>query len=158
MVDKKYRLERFPGKGGWTYACIPEIIKNKNNPFGWVRVRGFIDSFEISRYHLMPMGNGKLFLPVKAAIRKKIRKEEGDWIHVVLYPDDTSFEIPAEFIECLKDEPAAYDFFHSLSETEQKSIVNWMFNTRKESTKTEKMAIIINRLARGLKIPEPGKK
>ncbi len=37
-------LEKIPGKGGWTYAPLPEIP---------------------------PMGNGQHFLPVKAAIRKK---------------------------------------------------------------------------------------
>jgi hypothetical protein len=41
-------------------------------------VRGTIDDFEIRKYHLMPMGNGKFFLPVKAEIRKKIKKEAGD--------------------------------------------------------------------------------
>ena len=23
LVDKEYLLEKFPGKGGWTYALIP---------------------------------------------------------------------------------------------------------------------------------------
>jgi hypothetical protein len=80
LVDKKYRLEKFAGKGGWTYAKIPELLPDKNNPFGWVRVRGSIDAVELTGYHLMPMGNGHLFLPVKAAIRKQIKKQEGDWV------------------------------------------------------------------------------
>ena len=25
LVDNKYILEKFQGKGGWTYACIPEM-------------------------------------------------------------------------------------------------------------------------------------
>ena len=25
LVDKEYLLEKFPGKGGWTYALIPKI-------------------------------------------------------------------------------------------------------------------------------------
>ncbi|MEY3398621.1 MAG: hypothetical protein RL220_1215, partial [Bacteroidota bacterium] len=79
LVDKAYRLEKFPGKGGWTYARIPEILQDKHSPFGWVRVKGSIDDVEFSSYHLMPMGNGQLFLPVKADIRKKIGKKEGDW-------------------------------------------------------------------------------
>ena len=74
LVDREYLLEKFPGKGGWTYAQIPEILQNKQSAFGWVRVRGTIDNFEIKNYNLMPMGNGKLFLPVKAEIRKKIKK------------------------------------------------------------------------------------
>ena len=84
LIDKKCILERFPGKGGWTYARIPEIKKNKANPFGWVKVRGTIDGYEIKKYHLMPMGNGKLFLPVKAEIRKKKSIAIGENIDVML--------------------------------------------------------------------------
>lgn len=74
LVNKKYLLEKFHGKGGWTYARIPEILQNKKNTFGWVKVKGSIDGYEIKKCHLMPMGNGKLFLPVKAAIRKGNQK------------------------------------------------------------------------------------
>ena len=66
LVSRNYLLEKYPGKGGWTYAAIPEILQDKKSPFGWVKVRGWIDDFEIKNYKLMPMGNGKLFLPVKA--------------------------------------------------------------------------------------------
>ena len=57
LVDKKYLLERFQGKGGWTYARIDEIPQDKRAHFGWVKVRGTIDGFEIRKYHLMPMGD-----------------------------------------------------------------------------------------------------
>ena len=43
LVDKQYKLEKFQGKGGWTYARIPEIIQDKKAHFGWVKVRGSID-------------------------------------------------------------------------------------------------------------------
>ena len=96
LVDKQYKLERFQGKGGWTYARIPEIIQDKHAHFGWVKVRGSIDGFEIRKYHLMPMGNGRLFLPIKAEIRKKIGKKEGDTVHVILFVDDSSVVVPQE--------------------------------------------------------------
>lgn len=77
LVNSEYLLQKFPGKGGWTYAAIPEILQNKNNPFGWVKIKGSIDGFKLKQYKLMPMGNGKLFLPVKSEIRKKsIKKME----------------------------------------------------------------------------------
>jgi hypothetical protein len=79
LADNKYLLEKYPGKDGWTYAEIPEVPQSRNSPFGWVKVKGSIDNHEFKNYHLMPMGNGKLFLPVKSDIRKKIGKKEGDW-------------------------------------------------------------------------------
>lgn len=39
LIDKIYILERFEGKGGWTFARIPEIVPRKDVRFGWIRVR-----------------------------------------------------------------------------------------------------------------------
>jgi len=88
LVNKKYLLEKFPGKGGWTFAAIPEIMPDKNAPFSWVKVKGSIDGVEIDKYHLMPSGKGTLFLSVKADIRKKINKQAGDYVHVILELDN----------------------------------------------------------------------
>ena len=46
LINKKYILERFDGKGGWTFARIPEIPQDKHAHFGWVKVRGTIDGKE----------------------------------------------------------------------------------------------------------------
>lgn len=43
LVDKEFLLERFPGKGGWTYIDLPDITKDKDVAFGIVKVRGTID-------------------------------------------------------------------------------------------------------------------
>lgn len=152
LIDKKCVLEKFHGKGGWTYARIPEIMQDKKAHFGWVKVRGSIDGYEIRKYHLMPMGNGKLFLPVKAEIRKKIKKEEGDKVHVILYSDNEPLEVPEEMLLCLRDEPAALKFFNSISESEQKFYMQWIYSAKKEETKVDRLAKTIDRLLNGLKM------
>jgi hypothetical protein len=111
LVDKAFLIEKYPGKGGWTYVAIPEIHPNKHSPFGWVKVKGRIDNFELKNYKLMPMGNRQLFLPIKAEIRKKIGKNEGDWVHVILYADNAPTEIPKEFLDCVMEDETAYKFF-----------------------------------------------
>jgi hypothetical protein len=146
LVNKSYLLEKYPGKGGWTYAAIPEVWQDKKAPFGWVKVKGSIDGFEIKNYRLMPMGNGKLFLPVKSEIRKKIRKKEGDTVKVTLYADNEPLEIPADFLTCLKDEPDAEKTFFSFPEGEQKTYINWIYSAKKEETKIDRMAKTIDRL------------
>lgn len=152
LIDKKYLLEKFPGKGGWTFARIPDIPQDRKAYFGWVKVRGTIDGYEIRKYHLMPMGDGKLFLPVKAEIRKQIKKNEGDYVHVVLYPDNEPLEIPEEFLLCLQEEPKALQFFKSLTESEQKFYIQWIYSAKKEETKINRLAKSINRLLKGLKM------
>lgn len=154
LVNKKYKLEKFQGKGGWTFARIPEILQDKQSPFGWVKVKGFIDDVEIRNYHLMPMGNGKLFLPVKAAIRKKINKKEGDWVKVILFPDHDPIHVPVELQECLRDEPKAYRFFQHLSDSEKKYYIEWVYGAKKEETRINRIARSVERLMRGLKFYE----
>lgn len=148
LIDKKYLLHKYPGKGGWTYAIIKGLVKGKG---GTLQVMGAIDDHTISKYHLMSLGNGDMMLPVKAEIRKKIKKEAGDTVHVTLYADDTPLEIPGEFLMCLHDEPGADAFFNKLSESERKYYIEWIYSAKKEETKASRMATAINRLARGLK-------
>jgi hypothetical protein len=146
IVNKKYKLQKYPGKGGWVYTVIEEITPDKRAKFGWVQVTGTIDGFEIKRYKLMPMKNGSMFFPVRAEIRKAINKKEGDTVHVILYADNSSIEIPQEFLLCLEDEPAAKQFFFKLTESEQSFYIKWIFEAKQESTKTKRIAESITRL------------
>ena len=152
LVDKKYLLEKYPGKGGWTYAVISEILQEKKAPFGWVKVKGSIDSYKIKNYTLMPMGNGKLFLPVKASIRKEIGKQEGDWVQVILYADNSLIEIPEEFLLCLTDVPIAHNNFINFSQGQQKEYIDWIYAAKKEVTRVERIAESINKIENGKKL------
>ncbi len=152
LVDTNYLLQKFPGKGGWTYAEIPEISQNKNNPFGWVKVRGFIDDYQLKQYKLMPMGSGKLFLPVKSAIRKKIRKEAGDFVHVCLYADNSLLEIPQEIKDCLLNESKkVYEKFLLFTEGERKSYLDWIYGAKTEETKAKRIIEMMDRVAENIK-------
>ena len=152
IVDKNCFLEKFPGKGGWVYTVIEEIPQDKKAKFGWVQVSGFIDTFELKNYKLMPMGNGKLFLPVRAEIRKAIKKKEGDHVHVKLWIDNSSPIFPEEIINCLKDEPQAYSTFLTFSDSEQKAYIDWITSAKKEETRVERIITTINKLLKNQKL------
>lgn len=154
LINKTYLLEKYPGKGGWTYAAIPEVVQDKTKPFGWVKVKGSIDGYELKNYRLMPMGNGRLFLPVKSEIRKKIGKKEGDTVKIILYADADPLDIPKEFLLCLQDEPLAHKTFMSFPEGEQKAYIHWIYSAKKEETKVERMAKTVNRLLKKLKFTD----
>jgi len=152
LVDGEYLLQKFPGKGGWTYAAVPEILQDKSAPFGWVGVKGSIDGFELKQYKLMPMGNNQLFLPVKAAIRKKIKKEAGDYVQVMLYPDNSPTDIPTEIIDCFALEPAkSLETFLSFTQGGQKVYLDWIYSAKTEVTKANRILEMMNRLQRGLR-------
>jgi uncharacterized protein YdeI (YjbR/CyaY-like superfamily) len=99
----------------------------------------------------MPMGNGKLFLPVKAAIRKNIKKDVGEMVQVILYPDTDPLEVPEEIMLCLRDELAALNFFNSLSESERKYYIDWVVSAKRTETRVSRLAQAVSRLARRLK-------
>ncbi len=152
LVNKKYLLEKYPGKGGWTYAAIPEVLQSKHSPFGWVKVKGYIDDYEIKNYKLMPMSNGRLFLPIKADIRKKIGKKDGDWVIVVLYADNTPIEIPEEFLDYLKEDSIAHKSFMTYTDGQQKEFIDWIYSAKTDDTKVVRIAETLNKLVKREKL------
>jgi hypothetical protein len=152
LVDKEYVIQRFEGKGAWTYVMIPEIFEGQKPPFGAVRVRGFVDDFEVKQYTLMPAGGGLLLFPLKTALRKQIRKGEGDTVHITFFADDSVVETPDEFMVCLLDSPKALQFYESMSDSNKKYYIDWIYESKRLETKVNRIAKTIERLENGLKL------
>jgi hypothetical protein len=148
LVNQNYLLNKFPGKGGWTFATILEINKDNHAYFGLVKVKGSIDDFEINNYYLMSMGNGTMFLPVKAEIRKKIGKNEGDLVHIILYSEQLPQVNDEDFITCLKDETNAYQKFMKMSENEQEAIIYWIYSAKNDEIKVVRIAQTLDKLTK----------
>jgi len=147
LVDKTYLLKKFNGKGGWTFIELPEIKPDKNRYFGWVKVSGFIDDYELQHYPLQSMGNGSLFLPIKAEIRKQIKKQAGDVVKVVLFSDngndtDTSEELKA----CLDEVPEAYEKFNLLPTSKQKAFIDWISSAKNDEIKVQRIINTIDQI------------
>lgn len=147
LVDADYLLEKFPGKGGWTYAAIPEVLQDKHAWFGWVAVRGSIDNYQFDHQKLMPMGNGQLFLPVKAAVRKLIGKEAGDTVRVRLWPASATLPLPEVVAACFELQPAALaERFRNLPASDQKRYLDWISAARSDDEQADRMAAMMNDL------------
>ncbi len=156
LVDKDFLLEKFPGKGGWTYALIPDIPQNKKAHFGWVKVSGSIDGFPLKGYRLMPMGKGVLFLPVRAGIRRKIGKEAGDRVRIILFQDEMPAGVSGDIMDCFETEPPeALQTFRQLTEEEQQACLGWIGDARDEDARAERIAKMMDRLVQGKKFSAP---
>ncbi|HEY0054252.1 MAG TPA: YdeI/OmpD-associated family protein [Pedobacter sp.] len=147
LIHQQLLLERFPGKGGWTYAKLPDIPEGKLTTFGFHKVRGIIDGYEVNPISIMPMGKGVSFIAVKAEIRKVIKKNAGDWVEVVLYSLQNSLPLPEDFQLCLEDEPDALKHFQKLSDEIKKQYLDWIYSVKSEEVIIERMSIAINKLA-----------
>lgn len=151
LFHKKLLLEKYPGKGGWTYLQVDRIPAEVRGPFNMVRVKGSIDNYQLKKYHLMPMKGGNLFLPVNAAARKAINKKAGDHVEVILYIDNDPVEIPVDLLACLEDEPQAMNFFNKLSDTDKQHYIDWIYKAKKEETRVDRMAKTIERLINNIR-------
>lgn len=149
LFDQVMTIEKYPGKGGWSYVMIDGIPPDKKTKFGAVRVKGSIDDFEIHQYNLMPAGNGRLFLPIKAEIRKKIKKEAGNEIRVVLYSDASPVELTEELLECFEFYPNAYENYQLLTDSEKKRYLDWIYEAKQDETKVRRITQMMDRLMEG---------
>jgi hypothetical protein len=140
----RVQLEKFPGKGGWTYAHTPWIVSNSGNPFGWVVVNGTIDGVVLERVKLMPRGDGTLFLPVGAALRKRLKKRAGDTVELQLEPAGLDPEVVEEVMACIRDaSPRLLDVFHGLPDIAKKAYLEGIVSARDEAAQADRIIALI---------------
>lgn len=159
MVRFTVTINKFGSKGektGWTYFEVPAAIAQELKPGNKkeFKVKGKLDKYAIKRTSLIPMGGGRFIMALNADMRRAIGKKEGALLDVQLTEDKSDFVFNADFIECLKDEPAAYKHFQSLTGSHQRYFSKWIDSAKTDPTKTKRIAMAVNALAKGWGYPE----
>lgn len=159
MIAFSAKILKFADKGektGWSYIEVSEKQAEKLKPGckKSFRVKGQLDQHKIERIALIPMGDGKFILPINASMRKGTGKKAGDVVRVSLELDERGIRLSADFINCLKDEPRAYEFFKSLPQGHQNYFSNWIESAKTTHTKTKRITMAVIALASGQGYPE----
>ncbi|MBN3581633.1 DUF1905 domain-containing protein [Algoriphagus aestuarii] len=139
-------MEKFPGKGGWTYVKIPFEADQSKLPFGMIRVKGTVDQIPFGGKHLMPLGDGNLFLPLPKALRQKLKKEAGETVRIEVYEDTLPTKTPLELEDCLRDVPGKLELFQSWSNAKKSRWITYIFGSKKEEVKAERILKLIDSL------------
>src|SRR4051812_20976302 len=145
------KFDKMGEKTGWTYIVVPADIAEELNPGHKqsYRVKGKLDNLKIEAVALLPMGDGSFIIALNADIRKGIAKKVGAKLDVQLAVDNNPDPVSSpEFIECLKDEPAAFEYFHSLPKGHRNYFMKWIESAKTAPTKAKRIAQAVNGLAR----------
>lgn len=145
IINKKVKVQKYPGKGGWTYVILEYNPSEKGNSL-WLKVKGTVNGAEKEQYKLASMKNGLYMLPLKAEIRKKYNIKEGDMVDVCLYLDNSDLLVPEEILECLEEFPKALEFFNKMTESNKKYYIEWVTEAKNIDTKVNRINKMIDRL------------
>jgi hypothetical protein len=150
------KFEKQGEKTGWTYFEVPADLAQKLKPGNKkeFKVKGKLDNYSLNRVSLIPMGGGLFIMPVNATMRKAIGKRHGAMVKVQLQADDSAFVFNADFMECLEYEPKAKEHFNSLTGSHQRYFSKWIDSAKTEPTKTKRIAMAVNALAKKWGYPE----
>ena len=137
-------------KTGWSYIRIPAALAEKLMPGvrKSFRVKGRLDEHAIEKVALLPMGEGDFIMPLKANVRKTLRKQKGDSLRVELEVDKAVIKPPKDLMECLADEPEALAYFKTLPKSHQNYFGNWVREAKTEGTRTKRLASVVMAMTR----------
>lgn len=156
FIATMHRFDQQGEKTGWTYIEIPEDLAQKLKPGNRkeFKVKGKLDSYELKRTSLLPMGGGIFIMAINATMRKAIGKKHGAVVKLQLEADESAFVFNKDFMACLKDEPPAKRFFESLTGSHQRYFSKWIDSAKTEKTKVKRITLAVNALARKWGYPE----
>ena len=155
MIKYTTTLKKFREQGektGWTYIEVPAELAQQLKPNNKksFRVKITLDGAAFEAVAMIPMGEGAFIMAINATMRKAIGKQKGDSVIVTAEIDEKGYELNADFIACLQDDPKANEYFNSLPKGHQNYFSKWIDSAKTIETKTKRITNSIIYLSRGL--------
>lgn len=140
IKDEKLELKHEPGKGAWTYHIQIPNTKHLVGKWGYLKVSGSIDGYQLESKNLFTIKGQDKLLSVNSEIRKAINKSGGDVVTVTLYllvPEDQITE--KQILDTFK-ESGVLNAFQALSPEEKKEM---MENINAQKTEDKQIKLIV---------------
>lgn len=150
MIHYTAIIHQFAEKGektGWTYLDIPAHIAHeiKADCKTSFRVKGKLDAVSIEGMALVPMGEGDFILPLKKDLKKKLAKNNGAPVSLLLEEDkDFKFEIPEDLAACFDDAEGTLEQFLNQPKSHQNYFIRWIGEAKTESTRVKRLTMTVN--------------
>ncbi len=153
MIAFKTVIKKFKEQGektGWTYIEVSAQDAETINPGckKSFRVKGKFDNYSFEGMNMLPMGEGNFIIALKSDIRKIIKKKAGDFLNVQLSFQKKAYEIAADFLACLEDEPTALAYFNTLPTSHRNYFSKWIESAKTEPTRTKRIIQAVDALSK----------
>jgi hypothetical protein len=146
-------MMKFAKKGektNWTYIKVNASIADKIKPGvkTTFRVHGQLDEYKISQVALLPTGEGDFYMAINATMRRHLKKQAGARLKVRIAAEVSIPPMDADLVQCLKEEPGAWETFSSLSQSHQRYFNNWVASAKTDNTRAKRIAHTITAMLR----------
>jgi len=142
IIDK---FKKQGEKTGWWYVEVSEPIAQQLYPGNKksFRITGKIDAHPIEKAALLPMGDGKFILPLNAAIRKGIKKKEGQKVLLNVKHDAGELKLDQDLLDCLQEDVVANKLFFELTPSHRNYFSKWIASAKTDATKAKRIAMTL---------------
>ena len=85
LENQVLELQYKRGYGAWTYHLVIPNTADIPGKWGYLKVSGLIDDYELEEMNLAPRKNQDKIISINKAIRSALGKSGGDTVTVTLY-------------------------------------------------------------------------
>lgn len=147
LKNRKLILQHVPGKGAWTYHLVIPDTKDLRGRWGFMKVSGTIDNYEVKNLNLAPVTGKDKRISVNGKIREAIGKGGGDEVTVTMYKTtDNRLTKENEVEDCFKDADV-YKKFRSLDDDHQEKILKDILTQSDGESQEKKLLSHIKKLS-----------
>lgn len=148
VKEKKLELKYQPGKGAWTYHIQVPNTKHIIGKWGFIKVAGTIDNYNIGSINLAKLGDQDKLISINREIRKAINKTGGDTVIVTLYLLTPKEQITRKEILHTFKESGVLKAFKKLIDDEQGEMIEKMTSQKSDEKQVKMILKYIDQLTK----------